>query len=75
MLAHTPHNLACRGLQDTWIVSDEQHGDILWFLFFVTIETRSPFVSTVWEITAMPVSCETPVVYCGLKNFHGHECK
>ncbi len=42
---------------------------VLLLLLFLTLKTWSPFVSVVLEITAMPFSCETPAVFCGLKDF------
>ncbi len=35
--------------------------------FFFTFRTWSPCALTVWEKTAMPFSCGTPVVCCVLK--------
>ncbi len=46
----------------TWTL-DEQYGFIMFF------ETWSPYTSIVREMTATPFSCETPAVFCGLKNF------
>ncbi len=55
-------------LQD---ILDEQYGGILEFYYvFFTFETWSPFTSIIWEVTATPFSCETPAVFCELKNFN-----
>ncbi len=55
-------------LQETWIFSDEHYRGMLWFYFvFLTFESWSPFTLILLEITAMPFSCETQAVFCGLK--------
>ncbi len=45
-------------------------------MYFITFETFSPFIAIICEMTPMPLSCETPAVFCGLKKlkptFHWH---
>ncbi len=57
-------------LQDTWTTLDEQYGGTLWFImYFLMFESLSPFTTIVLEITETPFSCETPTLFCKLKNF------
>ncbi len=57
-------------LQDTWITSEDQHRGILWFWYvFFIFDNWSPFTTIVWEITATSFFCDTPAVFCGIKNF------
>ncbi len=63
----------------TWHVEASGHldyiGHAVWRHFVVLLciilpfETKSPFTSMVLATTTMPVSCETPAVFCGLKIF------
>ncbi len=52
----------------TTSVMEAFYGFIIIIIIF-TFETWSPFVSIVWEITVTPFYCETPAVFCGLKDF------
>ncbi len=66
------NNLACWGFGIHGLLQmggmEAFYGFIM-FCFFFTFETWSPNVSIVWEITATPFTCETPAVFCGLKDF------
>ncbi len=67
------NNLACRGFR-IQITSDKLHEGILmvflmYFLFL--FESQSLFTTIIWDMIATSFSCETPAVFCGLKNFTG----
>ncbi len=66
------NNLACWGFTALGLLhmsSVKAFYGFIMFLGFFTFETWSPFVSIVWQITVTPFSCETPAVFCGLKDF------
>ncbi len=68
-----PNNLTCRCFRTFWLLwtssMEAFYGFIMVFVFLM-FDSQSPFASIVWEMTAMPVSCETPAEFCVLKKFH-----
>ncbi len=68
--------LGVSGLQDTYKLQQSSMEAFYGFILYFKFEPWSPFTTTVWNMTATPLSCETPAVFVTKKlhlTFHLHE--